>query len=88
MEIKAQIDVARILVAIDAKRLRVMDTCALCGINNKTLQKILKGEFPKRLDAFFRLCNGLGIPVEEALISGSTSNSPRFQVLRGGRQSA
>ena len=48
----AVINDARILKAMEAKQLKVVDACALCGVNNKTLAKILRGEFPRRVDAF------------------------------------
>jgi transcriptional regulator with XRE-family HTH domain len=87
MEIKATINVARFIQAMEVKQLKVVDVCAVCGVNNKTLAKILRGEFPGRIDAFYRIINGLQIPISEALI-GTTPSAPRLQVLRGGRQPA
>ena len=85
MEIRAQINVARILQAMEAKQLKVIDACAVCGVNNKTLAKIMRGEFPRRIDAFYRVVNGLNIPIQEALIA-PTSQTPRLTVLPGGRR--
>ena len=45
------------------------------GINNKTLAKILDGKVPHRLDALYRLCDGLKISIQEALIA-TTSQIP------------
>jgi hypothetical protein len=50
----------------------VAATAAKVGVNNKTLTKILNGEMPRRLDAFYRVIDGLKIPIEEALLYGST----------------
>jgi hypothetical protein len=38
------VNVPRIFQAMEAKQLKVVDVCALCGVNNKTLAKILQGE--------------------------------------------
>jgi hypothetical protein len=64
-------NVVRIIAAMNRAGWGVRDTCVNCGLNNKTLAKILKGEMPRRLDALYRLCEGLKIPVQEALINGS-----------------
>jgi transcriptional regulator with XRE-family HTH domain len=60
--------------------------CIECRVNNKTLAKILKGEMPRRLDAFYRLCEGLKIPVEEALINGRSSQAPSLTLIEGRRR--
>ena len=39
-----RVNVARILQAMEAKQFKIVDVCALCGVNNKTLAKILRGE--------------------------------------------
>lgn len=87
MEINATINVARFVQAMEAKQLKIVDACALCGVNNKTLAKILRGEFPRRIDAFYRVINGLQIPVSEALI-GTASQAPRLYVLPDRRKPA
>jgi transcriptional regulator with XRE-family HTH domain len=66
--VNVSIRVSRILQAMAAKQLKVVDACAVCGVNNKTLSKILRGEMPRRIDAFFRVLDGLQIPYEEAVI--------------------
>jgi hypothetical protein len=66
--IAAKPNVVRIIAAMNRAGWGVHDTCVNCGVNNKTLAKILKGEMPRRLDALYRLCEGLKIPVQEALI--------------------
>ena len=85
----AQVNVPRILQAMKAKGWGVQATCAFAGVNNKTLKKILDGEVPKRLDAFYRLIDGLNIPISEAVLShGGTyqkTEGPRLRVVSGGR---
>jgi transcriptional regulator with XRE-family HTH domain len=66
----ARVNVPRILEGMKAKGWGVAATCVNCGVNNKTLAKILNGEVPRRLDAFYRLIDGLKIPIQEALIGG------------------
>jgi len=63
------VNACRILQAMAAKQLKVVDVCALCGVNNKTLAKILRGELPRRIDALYRVVSGLGIPFQEAVIA-------------------
>ena len=77
----AVINVARILQAMEAKQLKIVDVCALCGVNNKTLAKILRGEFPRRIDAFYRVVNGLQIPFEE-VVSAPTHKATQRSGLR------
>jgi hypothetical protein len=69
MKITAQINVGRFVEAMQSKQLNVVDACAICGVNNVTLAKIMRGEFPRRIDAFYRVVNGLGIPIKEALVA-------------------
>jgi hypothetical protein len=69
--IAAKPNVVRIVAAMQRNGWGVRDTCVNCGINNKTLARILNGEMPHRLDAFYRLCEGLKIPVQEALTTGT-----------------
>jgi len=38
------VNVPRILQAMEAKQLKIVDACVVCGVNNKTLAKILRGE--------------------------------------------
>jgi hypothetical protein len=68
----------------------VAKTCVNVGVNNKTLAKILDGKVPRRLDAFYRVIDGLKIPISEALINGGTykaTERPRLHLVSGGRQS-
>src|SRR5262245_46922637 len=83
--IAAKPNVVRIIAAMNRAGWGVRDTCVNCGMNNKTLAKILKGEMPHRLDAFYRLCEGLKIPIQEALINGSYKNSqtPNLTLIEG-----
>lgn len=73
------VNVVRILQAMEAKQLKVVDACAVCGVNNKTLAKILRGEIP-RLDAFYRVVNGLQIPFQEALIAPTHKETERSRL--------
>jgi len=84
----ATVNVPRILEAMTNRRWLVVDTCVNCKINNKTLAKVLKGEVPRRLDAFYRLLDGLNVPIEEALIGGShqTAQGSRLHVVSSGRR--
>jgi hypothetical protein len=66
-----RVNVPAIVQAMREKDWGVTDTCAKCRVNHKTLSKVLKGQFPKRLDAWYRLLNGLGITEKEALIAGA-----------------
>jgi len=83
----ATINVPRILEAMKNHGWLVVGTCVNCKINNKTLAKVLKGEMPRRLDAFYRLLDGLGVPIEEALIGGShqAAQGSRLRLVSGGR---
>jgi len=82
------VNVVRILQAMEAKQLRVVDACAVCGVNNKTLAKILRGEVPRRIDAFYRVVNGLQIPVQEAVIARThkTTQGPQLYVVPNRRK--
>jgi hypothetical protein len=66
----------------------VAATCANVGTNNKTLAKILDGKVPRRLDAFYRVIDGLKIPIEEALIGATlkATERPQLHLVSGGRQ--
>ena len=85
----AQVNVPRILQAMKAKGWGVQATCAFVGVNNKTLKKILDGKVPTRLDAFYRLIDGLNVPISEAVINHGgayqKTEGPRLRVVSGGR---
>jgi transcriptional regulator with XRE-family HTH domain len=86
--VNAQVNVPRILQGMKAKGWGIQATCAFAGVNNRTLKKILNGEVPIRLDAFYRLIDGLNIPIGEAIINGGTyqkAQGPRLRVVSGGR---
>jgi hypothetical protein len=83
----ASVNVPRILEGMKKNGWGVAATCVNVGVNNKTLAKILDGQVPRRLDAFYRVIDGLKIPIQEALI-GTSSQAPRLTVVRGGRHSS
>jgi hypothetical protein len=72
-----------------AKGWGVAATCANVGVNNKTLAKILDGRIPRRLDAFYRVIDGLNIPFQEAVIAPThqKAEGSRLHLLPGGRRS-
>jgi hypothetical protein len=75
----AQVNVPCILAGMKAKGWGVAVTCVNVGVNNKTLAKILDGKVPRRLDAFYRVIDGLKIPIQEALIA------PTHKAAQGSR---
>jgi len=79
--VNASVNVARIIEAMREKGWGVRDTCVNCGVNNKTLSSVLAGKVPKRLDALYRLLDGLEITTQEALINGGSSQKARLYVL-------
>ena len=74
------VNVARILQAMEAKQFKIVDACRVCGVNNKTLAKIRRGEMPRRIDAFYRVLNGLEIPFEEAVIAPTHKTAQRSRL--------
>lgn len=86
---KAAVNVPRVLQAMKAKGWGVAATCVNVGVNNKTLAKILNGEIPRRLDAFYRVIDGLSIPIQEALIATTSQKAQgsRLYVLPNRRRS-
>jgi hypothetical protein len=71
-----------------AKGWGVAATCVNVGVNNKTLATILNGKLPRRLDAFYRVIDGLNIPIQEALIAPThqKAHGSRLYVLPDRRQ--
>jgi transcriptional regulator with XRE-family HTH domain len=59
------LNVGRIYAAMKAKGWGRKNTCANCGMANETLNKILDGKIPRRIDTLFRLCDGLQISMRE-----------------------
>jgi lambda repressor-like predicted transcriptional regulator len=82
----AQVNVPRILAGMKANGWGVAATCVNVGVNNKTLAKILDGKVPRRLDAFYRVIDGLKIPIEEALIGGSTHKAAQLHLVSDRRR--
>jgi hypothetical protein len=84
----AQVNVPRILQGMKKQGWGVAAAAVNCGVNNKTLGKILKGEIPQRLDAFYRVIDGLGIPIQEAVINGGAHKTARLHVVSDRRREA
>ena len=61
----AQIDAVKILSAMHAKGWQRAETAARCKIAVSTLNRILDGEMPHRLDTLYRLADGLGLSIQE-----------------------
>jgi transcriptional regulator with XRE-family HTH domain len=79
------LNVGRIYAAMKAKGWGRKTTCVNCGMANETLNKILAGQIPRRIDALFRLCDGLEISMRELfVIPGSDPGSmEHFEIRRG-----
>jgi transcriptional regulator with XRE-family HTH domain len=60
-----QIDVVRILSTMHAKGWQRVETAARCKIAVTTLNKVLDGQIPHRLDSLYRLADGLGMSIQE-----------------------
>jgi len=60
-----QIDVVRIITAMHAKGWHRVETAARCRIAVRTLNQILDGRVPHRLDTLYRLADGLGLSIQE-----------------------
>ena len=82
--ISARPNVVRILAAMQRQGWGVKDTCVNCSMNNKTLSRILRGEMPSRIDAIYRLSEGLKIPIEQILINGTAQ--PNLTLIEGRKQ--
>lgn len=76
----ATINVPRLIAAMEAGDYTLVAAAAVCGVSTRTITTILRGEWPTRLDAFYRVVRGLGVPMEEALHDGS-SQKARLYVL-------
>ena len=70
----------KLLAAMAKKGWNLRDTCVNCGLDNRTLNKILAGEMPARIDAFYRLCRGLGVEVEDVLHSVQPHEKRRAEI--------
>ncbi len=82
------VNVPRILQAMNAKGWGIHATAVNCGMNNKTVSRILDGKVPRRVDAIGRLVNGLNIPIQEALIAPThkATQGPRLYVVPSRRK--
>ena len=70
----------KLLAAMARKGWNLRDTYVNCGLDNRTLNKILAGEMPARIDAFYRLCRGLGVEVEDVLLSVQPHEKRRAEI--------
>ena len=68
----AQIDTVKILSAMHAHGWQKAETAARCKIAVPTLNKILDGQMPQRLDTLYRLADGLGLTIQELFGQSST----------------
>jgi transcriptional regulator with XRE-family HTH domain len=80
------LNVGRIYAAMKAKGWGRKNTCVACGMAIETLNKILAGKIPRRIDALFRLCDGLEISMRELIIfpdAELNAKTPQFDSRRG-----
>ena len=61
----AQIDTVKVLSTMHAKGWQRVETAARCKIAVTTLNKVLDGQVPHRLDTLYRLADGLGLSIQE-----------------------
>jgi len=68
---KTKVNVGLILQTMQDRRLRSFDKAgAICGVAPDTIRAIVQtGELPKRIDALFRIAQGLDLRVEELIIT-------------------
>jgi len=79
----ATINVPRILAAMHAKGWQRVETAARCKIATATLNKILDGQIPHRLDTLYRLADGLGLTIQELF----GQPAPKLRIV-GGRDAS
>jgi transcriptional regulator with XRE-family HTH domain len=75
------LNVGRIYAAMKAKGWGRKSTCINCGMANETLNKILTGQIPRRLDPLFRLCDGLEISMRELIVFPSAEPAGSIKPL-------
>ena len=76
-KITALVDVGLVLQTIRDKGWAGLDEAsAHCHVSEGSFKKLLKGEIP-RLDALFRICDGLGISVKEVIIARTHKEEKR-----------
>lgn len=68
-----RVNVPRILAEMARRNWTQAEACAVLGVNSRTLANVLKGNMPRRLDALFRILNGLNIPIEQGVITDHAS---------------
>lgn len=78
----ATINVPRILRAMATKGYTKRDACAVCHVSSRTLNKVLKGVWPRRVDAMQRITIGLGIPFGEAVIGAKMENERKLRAVK------
>jgi len=79
------IKTAVVIEAMRKKHWTVTETCANCGVTSKTLRSVLMGKVPQRIDALFRILDGLELTAEEALTNASTSKKAGLYLVARGR---
>jgi len=77
------LNVGRIYTAMKAKGWGRKNTCVKCGMAIETLNKILSGKIPRRIDTLFRLCDGLEISMRELFIFPETEVDGETDTRRG-----
>lgn len=76
-KITALVDVGLILQAIQNKGWRGIDEAsAHCHVSENSFKKLIKGEIP-RLDAFFRICEGLNLSPKEVCVAPTRKEGNR-----------
>lgn len=83
MEIKATVNVPIIVQAMCSQGWGKVETAARCKIAAGTLNTILDGKIPRRIDTLYRLSAGLGLSIQEIL----GQPAPRLRVV-GGRDAS
>ena len=85
----ARINVARVVQGMRLKGWGIVSTCAHCRVTGRTLNKILDGHIPKKLDSLYRVFDGLDIPQEEGIINAGAptpKEGPRLVLVHNRRR--
>ena len=80
------INVGHIYAAMKAKGWGRKNTCVNCGMANGTLNSILAGKIPRRIDTLFRLCDGLEISMRELFVlpgAETDTGTKHLEIRRG-----
>ena len=75
------VNVARVIDAMRKKQWTIAETCANCGVTSKTLRTVLDGALPKRIDALYRILDGLELTTEEAVIVNAGAHRKKGTLL-------